>query len=241
MSATLNVDHFKRYFNDCPLLHIPGRSYDVKILNLQLGDEQSDTILACCRTACQIHRDKGPGDILIFMPGENEIAAVCNTLRANTTNLTVVPLHSSVPKHIQSQALAECPTRKCIVATNIAETSRTMDGIVYVIDSGLSRQEVYNPRLQMHVLQVQVISQASARQRAGRAGRTQNGVCFQLYTKAKYDSLTPSTPPGILCQPLESAILTLVAVGHSKVMDFDWITLPSPESVSRATYNLHTW
>ncbi|KIW18101.1 hypothetical protein PV08_02388 [Exophiala spinifera] len=241
MSATIDADEFKRYFNDCPLLHVPGRSYDVEQHYLELGNEQPDCIVSCARSAAQIHHEDGPGDILIFMPGEDEIAGVCEILRLNTTNLTVFPLHSSLPQAMQKQALEECQTRKCIVATNIAETSLTIDGIVYVIDSGLSRQEVYNPRLQMHMLQVRTISQASARQRAGRAGRTQKGVCFRVYTQAAFDNFIPSTRPGILCQQLESTILTLAAAGHSKVMDFDWISPPHPESVSRAAYNLHKW
>lgn len=127
-----------------------------------------------------------------------------------------------------------------MVSTNISETSLTIDDVAFVVDTGLSRQMVYNPRLSIHMLQLRPISQASARQRAGRAGRTRAGVCYRLYSKQTFKEMSPSTEPAVCCTSIHAAALKLVNAGQ-RVANFDWITPPHPETVARAAQDLQDW
>jgi pre-mRNA-splicing factor ATP-dependent RNA helicase DHX15/PRP43 len=182
----------------------------------------SDVRVLAANTVTEIHKSDAPGHILVFLPGQGEISDVSNMLHKTTTGLDIFPLYSSLAAVEQQRALVSAgPNRKCILATNIAETSLTIDNIVYVVDSGLSRQMSYNHRLDMDMLQVQPISQTSARQRTGRAGRTNDGVCYRLYSKDEFDGMAPSTEPAVRRASVHSAVLTLLAAGHSKVIDFD--------------------
>ncbi|KAM0514559.1 hypothetical protein ACHAPE_006855 [Trichoderma viride] len=237
MSATLDARLFQDYFDGCPLVHIEGRNFDVEICYASgLG---TSFITAAASMVVKIHNDQKPGDILTFLPGEDEIGQVCELVRQHTIDLDVFPLHSSLSASDQMLALSTSgPNRKCIVSTNIAETSLTVDNVIYVVDTGLSRQLIYNPRLRLHMLEIRPISQASARQRAGRAGRTRDGICYRLYSKEAYDSLDASTEPAIRCGPIDSVILKLVALGFKKIFDFDWVDAPNPESIARAANDL---
>ena len=170
---------------------------------------------AAVRTTLQIHECEGPGDILVFLTGEAEIEDVCRQVReasesfaATTPEIVVYPLYSSLPPAAQRRifnaapgprVLGGPPGRKVVVSTNVAETSLTIDGIVYVVDPGFAKQKVYNPRIRVESLLVSPISQASAKQRAGRAGRTQPGKCFRLYTEKSFkEDLQQTTYPEIL-------------------------------------------
>lgn len=237
MSATLDARLFQDYFDGCPLVHIEGRNFDVEICYASgLG---TSFVTAAASMVVKIHKDQKPGDILTFLPGEDEIGQVCELVRQHTIDLDVFPLHSSLSASDQMLALSSSgPNRKCIVSTNIAETSLTVDNVIYVVDTGLSRQLIYNPRLRLHMLEIRPISQASARQRAGRAGRTRDGICYRLYSKEAYDSLDASTEPAIRCGPIDSVILKLVALGFKKIFDFDWVDAPNPESIARAANDL---
>lgn len=157
--------------------------------------------------------------------------------------ISVIPLYSTLPPHLQQKIFDSAPPvnkkgilgRKCVVATNIAETSLTIDGIVYVIDPGFSKQKVFNPRMRVESLLVSPISKASAKQRAGRAGRTRPGKCFRLYTEASYkDELTDDTYPEILRSNLSSVVLTLKKLGIKDLVHFDFMDPPAPETLMRA-------
>ena len=198
MSATLDAEKFQNYFNNAPLLAVPGRTHPVEIY--YTPEFQRDYLDAAIRTVLQIHATEGEGDILLFLTGEEEIEDACRKIslegdelvrEQNCGPLKVYPLYGSLPPHQQQKIFEPAPTnpnpngrpgRKVIISTNIAETSLTIDGIVYVVDPGFSKQKVYNPRVRVESLLVSPISKASAQQRAGRAGRTRPGKCFRLYT-----------------------------------------------------------
>lgn len=169
MSATLEATKFQSYFRDAPLLHIPGRAYPVETRYLKGGT--SNYLYQAVRTVRYIHEKQAKGDILVFLPGEDEIERACIEVRKNTSMLDVMPLYSALSMHEQQRVFSSSTNRKCVMTTNIAETSLTIDGVVYVVDSGLGKEKNYNPRARLETLQVAPISQAAANQRAGRAGR----------------------------------------------------------------------
>ncbi|KAJ2864018.1 DEAH-box ATP-dependent RNA helicase prp43, partial [Coemansia erecta] len=224
MSATLDSEKFQKYFNDAPLLTVPGRTFPVEIY--YTPEPQRDYMEAAIKTALQIHATEPEGDILIFLTGEEEIEEACRLLRArgddllrraNCGPLLITPLYSTLPPNMQQRIFDKAPEprtkggapgRKIVVSTNIAETSLTIDGIVYVIDPGFSKQKVYNPRVRVESLLVSPISRAAAQQRAGRAGRTRPGKCFRLYTEKSYNGdLIEQTYPEILRSNLGSIVL----------------------------------
>ena len=239
MSATLDARKFQTYFSLeegalVPLLKVPGRTHPVEVFYTEEGQE--DYVEAAIRAVLTIHRFEGPGDILVFLTGEEEIEAACKKIQQEIEflfshketaspigPLTCLPLYSSLPPQQQQRIFDAAPAprahrgppgRKVIVATNIAETSLTIDGIVYVVDPGFSKQKVYNPRIRVESLIVTPISQASARQRAGRAGRTRPGKCFRLYPEHVFTKeLEPQTPPEILRSNLGNMVLELAKLG----------------------------
>jgi pre-mRNA-splicing factor ATP-dependent RNA helicase DHX15/PRP43 len=154
-----------------------------------------------------------------------------------------MPLHSTLPNEQQELALRPQPKqRKCIVATNIAETSLTIPGVVFVIDCGLTKQVVHNPRLRMRMLQTVPISKAAANQRTGRAGRTQPGECYRLYTVDDYEYLMlAATLPAIVLEDSTEPALKLIRAGCPDLRRFDWIDPPSPENLFSALKNLEAW
>eukprot|EP00742_Colponemidia_sp_Colp-10_P006926 GILJ01007431.1.p1 GENE.GILJ01007431.1~~GILJ01007431.1.p1 ORF type:complete len:700 (+),score=114.79 GILJ01007431.1:46-2145(+) len=249
MSATLDAHKFQAYFDGAPLLDVPGRMHPVEIFYTQ--EPERDYLEASIRTVISIHMCEPPGDILLFLTGEEEIENACRTiakevqkLGAEVGEMLVVPLYSSLPPHQQQRIFDKAPEarvsggiagRKCVVSTNIAETSLTIDGIVYVIDPGFSKQKVYNPRIRVESLLVSPISKASAKQRAGRAGRTQPGKCFRLYTEKAYTSeLQEQTYPEILRSNLSSVVLQLKKLGIDDLVHFDFMDPPAPETLMRA-------
>ena len=162
-------------------------------------EPEPDYLAAAVRTVVQIHLGEPPGDVLLFLTGEEEIEDACRRIDAALQDAgddregavapyAVLPLYSALPPRQQERVFAPGPAggRKIVVSTNIAETSLTIDGIVYVVDPGFSKQKVYNPRARVESLLVSPISRASAQQRAGRAGRTQPGKCFRLYTERAF-------------------------------------------------------
>mmetsp|Transcript_7300 Transcript_7300/g.10874 ORF Transcript_7300/g.10874 Transcript_7300/m.10874 type:complete len:392 (-) Transcript_7300:965-2140(-) len=183
MSATLDAGKFQTYFDGAPLLKVPGRTFPVEIFYTQ--EPERDYVEAAVKTVVQIHRYEEPGDILLFLTGELEIENACNQIRAECGRFSgsetigeieVYPLYSSLTPAAQQKIFGEAPGpkypggppgRKCVVSTNIAETSLTIDGIVYVVDPGFSKQKVYNPRIRVESLLVSPISRASAKQRSG--------------------------------------------------------------------------
>ncbi|KAF2495810.1 P-loop containing nucleoside triphosphate hydrolase protein [Lophium mytilinum] len=256
MSATLDANKFQKYFHNAPLLAVPGRTHPVEIF--YTPEPERDYVEAALRTVLQIHAIEPAGDILLFMTGEEEIEDACRKIRLEVEEmvresdagpLTVYPLYGSLPPQQQQKIFDPAPPpnshggrpgRKCIISTNIAETSLTIDGIVYVVDPGFSKQKVYNPRIRVESLLVSPISAASAQQRAGRAGRTRPGKCFRLYTeKAFKEELIPQTYPEILRSNLSSTVLELKKLGIDDLVHFDLMDPPAPETLMRALEELN--
>ncbi|CAI0413272.1 unnamed protein product [Linum tenue] len=249
MSATLEAEKFQGYFSGAPLMKVPGRLHPVEIFYTQ--EPERDYLEAAIRTVVQIHTCEGPGDILVFLTGEEEIEDACRKISKEIGNLgdqvgpvKTVPLYSTLPPAMQQKIFEPAPPplkedgppgRKIVVSTNIAETSLTIDGIVYVIDPGFAKQKVYNPRVRVESLLVSPISKASAHQRAGRAGRTAPGKCFRLYTERSFNQdLQPQTYPEILRSNLGNIVLTLKKLGIDDLVHFDFMDPPAPETLMRA-------
>ncbi|VUC26177.1 unnamed protein product [Clonostachys rosea] len=239
MSATLNIDKIRGYFPGAATFEISGKVHPVQIHYLS----QSTPRYCYCAIGVvkHIHKMMPEGDILLFLPTSGDIEMVCSILRHHHKDLTVIPLYSALSRARQQEIFKESIFRKCIVATNVAETSITIDGIVYVIDSGLEIRPVYNPRLRMSTVLTSPISKASAKQRAGRAGRTRPGICFRLYTEETHNTcFIPSAPPGILEGELASQILLLKVMGFDSVGTFDFVDPPHPEVYLRGLQDLHS-
>ena len=249
MSATLDAKRFQDYFDGAPLLRIPGRMHPVDIF--YTSQPERDYVDAAVRTVLQIHAVEDPGDVLVFLTGQAEIEQACDRLndeassfKKDTPHLRAIPLYSSLPPHQQRRIFDAAPPpkydgappgRKVVVSTNIAETSLTIDGIVYVIDPGFSKQKVYNPRIRVESLLVSPISRASAKQRAGRAGRTRPGKAFRLYTEKSFKrDLLEQTYPEILRSNLANVVLTLKQLGIDDLVHFDFMDPPAPETLMRA-------
>jgi len=256
MSATLDAQKFQRYFNDAPLLAVPGRTHPVEIF--YTPEPERDYVEAALRTVLQIHATEAEGDILLFLTGEEEIEDAARKIsleademirEADAGPLKVYPLYGTLPPAQQQKIFEPAPPprteggrpgRKCIIATNIAETSLTIDGIVYVVDPGFSKQKVYNPRIRVESLLVSPISKASAQQRAGRAGRTRPGKCFRLYTEGAFKKeLIEQTYPEILRSNLSSTVLELKKLGIDDLVHFDLMDPPAPETLMRALEELN--
>ncbi|KAK4205703.1 P-loop containing nucleoside triphosphate hydrolase protein [Triangularia verruculosa] len=262
MSATLDAQKFQSYFSlrkedpPAPLLAVPGRTHPVEIF--YTPEPERDYVEAAVRTVLQIHAVEPEGDILLFLTGEEEIEDACRRISLEVDDmvresdagpLAIYPLYGTLPPHQQQKIFDKAPAsfrkggrpgRKCIVATNIAETSLTIDGIVYVVDPGFSKQKIYNPRSRVESLLVSPISKASAQQRAGRAGRTRPGKCFRLYTeKAFKKELIEQTYPEILRSNLSNTILELKKLGVEDLVHFDFMDPPAPETMMRALEELN--
>lgn len=239
ISATLDTLKFQKYFglisgSAAALFRVPGRTHSVEILYTK--KPEPDYVEAAIRTVLMIHRAEDPGDILLFLTGEEEIEEFCRRIRIEVDDLgnqnpsvvgpiTCIPLYSSLPPQQQQRIYDAAPPprstggppgRKVVISTNIAETSLTIDGIVYVVDPGFSKQMVYNPRIRVQSLLISPISKASAQQRAGRAGRTRPGKCFRVYTEQDFvTELEEQLYPEILRCNLSNMVLTLVKLGVS--------------------------
>jgi pre-mRNA-splicing factor ATP-dependent RNA helicase DHX15/PRP43 len=256
MSATLDAQKFQKYFNDAPLLAVPGRTHPVEIF--YTPEPERDYVEAAIRTVLQIHASEPEGDVLLFLTGEDEIEDACRKISLEADELmrevdagplAVYPLYGTLPPHQQQRIFDKAPPpirkggrpgRKVIVSTNIAETSLTIDGIVYVVDPGFSKQKIYNPRIRVESLLVSPISKASAQQRAGRAGRTKPGKCFRLYTeKAFKKELIEQTYPEILRSNLANTVLELKKLGVEDLVHFDLMDPPAPETMMRALEELN--
>lgn len=197
----------------------------------------------------QIHVTQPLGDILVFLTGQEEIETImehlqqiCKKLGSKVKELIIAPIYSTLPSEMQSEIFRTTPkgARKVVLATNIAETSITIDGIVYVIDPGLVKQKNYNPKTEMESLVAVPCSKASAMQRAGRAGRVGPGKCFRLYTSWAYENeLEDNTVPEIQRTNLGNVILLLKTLGVDNIVNFDFMDPPSPLALSKALEMLY--
>ncbi|GAA6218429.1 putative ATP-dependent RNA helicase DHX33 [Lates japonicus] len=246
MSATMDVDLFSEYFNKSPVLYLEGRQHPIQIYYTK--QPQSDYLQAALVSIFQIHQEAPPShDILVFMTGQEEIEALARTCRDIAKHLpdgcgpmVVIPLYASLPPAQQLRVFQPAPKgcRKVILSTNIAETSVTISGIKYVIDTGMVKSKRFNPDSGLEVLAVQRVSKAQAWQRAGRAGREDSGSCYRLYTEQEFNSLIPMTVPEIQRCNLAGVMLQLMALGIQDVMNFDFMSKPSPEAVRSAVEHL---
>ncbi|KAF5352727.1 hypothetical protein D9756_005877 [Leucocoprinus leucothites] len=246
-SATLDAEKFSKYFYGCPIFTIPGRTYPVEILYTK--DPETDYLDASLITVMQIHLSEPPGDVLLFLTGQEEIDTACEilyermkALGPKVPELIILPIYSALPSEVQSRVFEPTPpgARKVVIATNVAETSLTIPGIYYVVDPGFSKQNAYDPRLGMDSLVVMPISQAQARQRAGRAGRTGPGKCYRLYTEAAYrNEMLPNSIPDIQRTNLSSTILQLKAMGINDLLSFDFMDPPPAQTMLTALENLY--
>lgn len=243
-SATLDAEKFSDYFDSAPIFKIPGRRYPVEILYTKAPE--ADYLDAAIVTALQIHvtQPPGDGDILVFLTGQEEIEAAEEILKHRTrgygskiAELIICPIYANLPTELQAKIFEPTPegARKVVLATNIAETSLTIDGIKYVIDPGFVKMKSYNPRTGMESLLVTPISKASANQRAGRSGRTGPGKCFRLYTAYNYLSdLDDNTVPEIQRTNLANVVLSLKSLGIHDLLNFDFMDPPPAEALLKA-------
>lgn len=247
-SATLDAEKFSNYFYSCPILYIPGRTFPVEILYTK--EPEFDYLDAALMTVMQIHLSEPQGDILVFLTGQEEIDTACevlfermNALGPDVPELIVLPVYSALPSEMQSRIFEPAPpgSRKVVIATNIAETSITIDGIYYVVDPGFVKINAYDPKLGMDSLVISPISQAQANQRAGRAGRTGPGKCYRLYTEQAYQTeMLPNTIPEIQRQNLSNTILMLKAMGINDLLNFDFMDPPPANTMLTALEELHS-
>ncbi|KAF8167396.1 P-loop containing nucleoside triphosphate hydrolase protein [Crassisporium funariophilum] len=246
-SATLDAEKFSKYFFGCPIFTIPGRAYPVEVLYTK--EPESDYLDASLITVMQIHLSEPPGDVLLFLTGQEEIDTACEilfermkALGPKVPELIILPIYSALPSEVQSRVFEITPpgARKVVIATNVAETSLTIPGIYYVIDPGFSKQNAYDPRLGMDSLVVMPISQAQARQRSGRAGRTGPGKCYRLYTEAAYrNEMLPNSIPDIQRTNLSATILQLKAMGINDLLSFDFMDPPPAQTMLTALESLY--
>ena len=236
MSATLDARGVAEVLN-CPVIEAHGRAYPVDI-RYQPGDPQAPP----WNRAADVLRDllvrESEGDVLVFMPGVYEIRrtieAAQGRLRNHSEPISFFPLHGSLSAARQDAAVSPCTQRKVIVATNVAETSITIEGVHHVVDSGLARVHRHDPRRGIDVLLVESVSQASTEQRAGRAGRTAPGSCIRLWTQTEQTARPARETPEIRRLDLAEAVLQLKSLGVDDVLDFPWLEPPETPAVERA-------
>mmetsp|Transcript_34106 Transcript_34106/g.109438 ORF Transcript_34106/g.109438 Transcript_34106/m.109438 type:complete len:937 (+) Transcript_34106:202-3012(+) len=247
-SATLDAEKFSSYFFNCPIFTIPGRLFPVEVLYAK--SPEPDYLDASLVAVLQIHLSEPAGDILVFLTGQEEIDAFCNwlvsrmaSLGDSVPELVTLPVYAALPAELQARIFEPSPagSRKCIVATNIAEASLTIDGIFYVVDPGFCKMKAYNSKLSMDALVVTPISQASARQRSGRAGRTGPGKCYRLYTESAFQrEMLPVSIPEIQRTNLGNVVLQLKAMGIHDIISFDFMDLPPLATLVHALHSLYT-
>ncbi len=236
MSATLETGPLAAYLGDCPVLTSEGRAYPVRVDYAPAADDRP----LAGRVASAVRRlfeagDDG-GDVLVFLPGAAEIRRATEALEplAATHKLAVVPLHGDLPLEAQQRAIRRGAQRKVVLATNVAETSLTIDGVTAVIDSGLARRARFDNRRGINTVGVAPISRAAAAQRAGRAGRTAPGRCVRLWTEPEHAHRLEREPPEILRLDLSAVILELRAWGLRDVAGFAWLDPPRAGAIARA-------
>ncbi|RUS74189.1 hypothetical protein EGW08_018057 [Elysia chlorotica] len=246
-SATLDAQKFSEFFDDAPIFRIPGRRYPVDIYYTKAPE--ADYLDAAVVSVLQIHVTQPMGDILVFLTGQEEIETANEMLLERTRKLgskikelLVLPIYSTLPSDMQAKIFEPTPpgARKVVLATNIAETSLTIDGIVYVIDPGFCKQKSYNARTGMESLVVTPVSKASANQRAGRAGRVSAGKCFRLYTAWAYkNELEDNSVPEIQRTNLGNVVLLLKSLGINDLLNFDFMDPPPHETLVLALEQLY--
>ncbi|MYF16972.1 MAG: ATP-dependent RNA helicase HrpA, partial [Gemmatimonadetes bacterium] len=231
-SATIDTEAFSKAFDNAPIIEVSGRMYPVDVQYLPIEDLAGETYIDAAVTAVDMVVDAGRGDILVFMPTEKDIHETRRRLEGRHFRFTeILPLFGRLTAGDQQKVFYTQRYRRIVVATNIAETSITIPGIRYVIDTGLARISRHNPRNQTHRLPVEEISQSSARQRAGRCGRVQNGVCIRLYDEKSFLARPEYTQPEIQRSDLAEVILRMIALRLGDVETFPFIDPPRSQAI----------
>ena len=237
-SATIDTQAFSRHFDDAPIIEVSGRLYPVEVIYEPLdaaSEERGDIsyIDAAVTATERILFETNFGDVLIFMPGERDIRETSDQLEGRFSGeAEVIPLFGRLSSGDQQRVFSDSPRRKIVIATNIAETSLTIPGIRYVIDAGLARLSRYNPRTRTRRLPVEPVSQSSANQRKGRAGRVEAGVCIRLYSEEDFNERPPFTQPEIQRANLAEVILRMKAFSLGDIETFPFVQPPTPASIS---------
>ncbi|XP_071953797.1 probable ATP-dependent RNA helicase DHX40 isoform X2 [Antedon mediterranea] len=263
MSATLDEGKFSNFLNDCPVVEIPGRVFPVKNIYCDLIKEidlKNDTTINYVKkvvdVVMEIHMEQPSGDILVFLTGQSEIEHACDQLfqmsekidyrydvkDTEVEALLVLPVYGSMPTELQRRIFspADRGVRKVVVATNIAGTSLTIDGIRYVVDSGFVKQLTYNPRTGLDALQIVPISRSEAIQRTGRAGRTAPGKSYRIYSKGFYENcMKEDTIPEIQRSSLTSVVLNLKCMGVHDIINFPYLDAPEERMLLEALRELY--
>ncbi|KAJ3023009.1 ATPdependent RNA helicase [Thoreauomyces humboldtii] len=256
-SATLDAEAFYNFFNTndtglptsdtAVIMSLEGRMFPVDTLYLK--EPSNDYMMSSVETVFNIHEREAPGDILLFLTGREEIDAAVDLImersalyKSSSHRLEALPIYGGLTFEEQLQVFEPTPrgTRKVVVATNIAEASITIEGIVYVVDAGFVKLRAYNPRTDMESLVVTNISKASAMQRAGRAGRTKPGKAFRMYTEAAFKTLPDNNVPEMQRSNLATVVLQLKALGIENVLYFDFLSPPPVENLTKALELLYS-
>ncbi|KAK7048091.1 P-loop containing nucleoside triphosphate hydrolase protein [Favolaschia claudopus] len=247
MSATLDAEKFSQFFHSAKIIYVKGRQHPVKIYHSAQG--QQDYVDAALRTFFQIHIDQPPGDVLIFLPGQEDIESLeksielfANQLPQGHPEVMVVPMFAALQASQMPRVFAvpQNNARKCILATNIAETSITIPGVRYVIDTGKGKEKRYlagNTGGGLDTLMTRDITQSSAMQRAGRAGREGPGFCYRLYTEEAFAAMLPAAEPEIMRCSLAQAMLQLLCLGQD-LQELDLMDMPDHDAISSALRTL---
>ncbi|XWS29571.1 hypothetical protein CRYUN_Cryun24cG0040300 [Craigia yunnanensis] len=244
MSATANANELSNYFFGCGIFQVMGRNFPVDIKYVPCATEgtSGSAMVASYvsdvrRMVAEVLKTEKEGNILAFLTSQMEVEWACDNFEA--PNAVVLPLHGKLSYEEQFRVFQKYPgKRKVVFTTNIAETSLTIPGIKYVIDSGMVKESKFEPGTGMNVLKVCWISQSSANQRAGRAGRTEAGRCYRLYTASDFESMPPNQEPEIRRVHLGVAVLRILALGIKNVQSFDFVDAPSSKAIDMATRNL---
>ena len=263
-SATLDAEKFAKYFDGCPVLRVPGRTHPVDVYHskqtqvmTRFGPASRSYVGAAVDVALQLHRSQPPGHVLIFLTGQDEIEEACANLRTEAAQiedeaqkhgehagprLLALPLYGALPADVANRVFGDvddAEIRKVVVATNIAETSLTVPGVKYVVDTGYVKMKGYDPSRAVASLVVVPISKVSAEQRAGRAGRTTSGQCYRLYSKQCFANMAPETIPEIRRSSMCSVALALKSLRVDDVLDFDFLDAPDETQLACALLELH--
>jgi ATP-dependent helicase HrpA len=231
-SATIDTQRFSEHFGGAPIITVEGRTYPVEIRYRPPGDEvEGDQVQAVCAAVDELSHE-GPGDVLVFLSGEREIHDTADALRRlDLRNTTVLPLYARLSSVEQHRIFEPHRGRHIVLSTNVAETSLTVPGVRYVVDTGTARISRYSHRLKVQRLPIEAVSRASADQRAGRCGRIAPGVCIRLYDEEAYAARPAFTEPEILRTSLASVILQMTNLGLGDVAAFPFIEPPDSRSI----------
>ena len=231
-SATIDTQRFSDHFDNAPIITVEGRTYPVEVRYRPLGeDDERDQVQAVCAAVDELSHE-GPGDVLVFLSGEREIHDTADALRrSNLRDTEVLPLYARLSSVEQHRIFQSHRGRRIVLSTNVAETSLTVPGVRYVVDTGTARISRYSHRLKVQRLPIEAISQASANQRAGRCGRVAPGICIRLYDEEGFADRPAFTEPEILRTSLASVILQMTNLGLGDVAAFPFIEPPDSRSI----------